>query len=129
MPLNWKERERRCLSQDRPASQLIRRCFESFSVHLQNCTGVIQGVHNKPRQDSWPDFVKLKFESGNNAPKLPPPPRSAQNESGFSVRLARTNSPPAVTTSADRRLSDRQTEFSRDPAEPAAECQTGNSRS
>ncbi len=38
-------------------------------------------------------------------PKLPPPPRIAQNRSGFSSALARTSFPSAVTTSADRRLS------------------------
>ena len=38
-------------------------------------------------------------------PKLPPPPRIAQKRSGFSSSLAVTNSPSAVTTSAERRLS------------------------
>ena len=38
-------------------------------------------------------------------PKLPPPPRSAQNRSGCSLALARSTSPAAVTTSADSRLS------------------------
>src|SRR5215204_3440690 len=38
-------------------------------------------------------------------PKLPPPPRRPQNSSGFSRSLATTNSPSAVTTSHDRRLS------------------------
>ena len=32
-------------------------------------------------------------------PKLPPPPRRPQNSSGFSVRLAVTTSPSAVTIS------------------------------
>ncbi len=38
-------------------------------------------------------------------PKLPPPPRSAQKRSGFSLALARTSSPSAVTTCAAMRLS------------------------
>ena len=38
-------------------------------------------------------------------PKFPPPPRSAQNRSGFSSALARTRSPLASTTSASSRLS------------------------
>jgi len=38
-------------------------------------------------------------------PKFPPPPLSAQNRSRWFVSLARTSSPAAVTTSADRRLS------------------------
>ncbi len=38
-------------------------------------------------------------------PKLPPPPRRPQKRSGFSCSLATTNSPSAVTTSHERRLS------------------------
>ena len=38
-------------------------------------------------------------------PKLPPPPRTAQNRSGFSVSLARRSCPSAVTISTERRLS------------------------
>ena len=38
-------------------------------------------------------------------PKLPPPPRIAQNRSGFSSGLARVTVPSASTISADRRLS------------------------
>src|SRR3954454_6083893 len=38
-------------------------------------------------------------------PKLPPPPRNAQNRSGFSVSDAVTMRPSAVTTSAATRLS------------------------
>src|SRR5262249_21509792 len=38
------------------------------------------------------------------APKLPPPPRKAQNRSGFSASLARRRSPSAVTMSTDPRL-------------------------
>lgn len=38
-------------------------------------------------------------------PKFPPPPRSAQNRSAFSVSLVVTKLPSASTTSADSRLS------------------------
>ncbi len=38
-------------------------------------------------------------------PKLPPPPRSAQNRSGWEFSLAVTKLPSASTTSADSRLS------------------------
>ena len=38
-------------------------------------------------------------------PKLPPPPRSAQNRSGFSRSLAVTTHPSAVTTSIESTLS------------------------
>jgi hypothetical protein len=38
-------------------------------------------------------------------PKLPPPPRSAQKRSAFSLSLARTTRASAVTTSIDMTLS------------------------
>ena len=38
-------------------------------------------------------------------PKFPPPPRSAQKRSGFSLAFAWTNRPSARTTSAETRLS------------------------
>ena len=38
-------------------------------------------------------------------PKLPPPPRSAQNRSACELSLAVTNEPSARTTSAESRLS------------------------
>ena len=41
-------------------------------------------------------------------PKLPPPPRSPQNRSGFSSSLARTSRASAVTTSIPTTLSDVQ---------------------
>ena len=46
-----------------------------------------------------------RYSNAVTTPKLPPPPRSAQNRSGFSSALARTSSPSAVTTSAASRLS------------------------
>ena len=45
------------------------------------------------------------YSSDVTTPKLPPPPRSAQNRSLFSSALAWTRRPSAVTTSAPTRLS------------------------
>src|SRR5438128_2372544 len=45
------------------------------------------------------------YSSDAATPKLPPPPRMAQNRSGFSSALARVTLPSAITMSADRRLS------------------------
>ena len=44
-------------------------------------------------------------ENDTTTPKLPPPPRSAQNRSGSSDSLVRTSRPSASTTSAAIRLS------------------------
>ena len=44
-------------------------------------------------------------ENDMTTPKLPPPPRSAQNRSGCSDSLVRTSRPSASTTSAAIRLS------------------------
>ncbi len=44
-------------------------------------------------------------------PKLPPPPCSAQNKSGFSVSLAVTCRPSASTSSTDSRLSQARPNF------------------
>ena len=46
-----------------------------------------------------------RYSSDVTTPKFPPPPRSAQKRSSFSLSLAVTNFPSAVTTSAERRLS------------------------
>ena len=54
-------------------------------------------------------------------PKLPPPPRRPQRSSGFSVSLARTRRPSAVTTSAATRLSACEAELPHRPADAAAE--------
>ena len=56
-------------------------------------------------------------------PKLPPPPRIAQNRSGFSFSFAWTTLPSASTTSAPRMLSIERPSPARQVADPAAEHQ------
>ena len=47
---------------------------------------------------STTDVSGWSFTSNSvTTPKLPPPPRKAQNKSGFSFELARTTEPSAVT--------------------------------
>src|SRR5689334_2883479 len=50
-------------------------------------------------------------------PKLPPPPRRAHNRSGWLASLARTRSPVAKITSAERQA--RDASMSHDPGRPA----------
>ena len=54
-------------------------------------------------------------------PKLPPPPRTAQNRSGSVSASARTSRPSAVTSSAASDAVRGEPELAREPAEAAAE--------
>src|SRR5271166_3235861 len=58
-------------------------------------------------------------------PKFPPPPRSAQNRSGYSVSLAVVMWPSARTTSADSKLSQDRPRARQIP-DPAAEGEAGD---
>ena len=69
----------------------------------QQVGGVVELVEEQPDVDVL-DRVQLELEVVTT-PKLPPPPRSAQNRSAFSFSLAVRTRPSAVTTSAERRLS------------------------
>ena len=59
-------------------------------------------------------------------PKLPPPPRSPQNSSGFSSADAVTTRPSAVTTSAAEQVVAREAELALEPAAPAPEREPGD---
>jgi hypothetical protein len=54
--------------------------------------------------DQRANLMELELEGGYDA-KVPPPPRTAQKRSAFSLSLATTNCPSAVTMSTDSRLS------------------------
>ena len=58
----------------------------------------------RPAKTSGPSGCSAS-SSAHTTPKLPPPPRSAQNRSACSMADARTSRPSAVTTSAATRLS------------------------
>jgi hypothetical protein len=61
-----------------------------------------KGMDNQAGQDHGSERVEVNSNE-LTTPKLPPPPRSAQNKSGFSVVLARTSLPSSLTTSAEMR--------------------------
>ena len=75
---------------------------------------------NRPRFTSGPTSWSANSNSVTT-PKLPPPPRSAQNRSAFSSADACTIRPSAVTTVAPTRLSHAQAELAAQPADAAAE--------
>jgi hypothetical protein len=59
-------------------------------------------------------------------PKLPPPPRKAQNKSGFSVALARTSLPSGRDHVGRDQVVDGQSELACGPAHAAAEREAGD---
>ena len=59
-------------------------------------------------------------------PKLPLPPRRAQNRSSFSDALAVSTSPLLVTTSAESRLSIAEAVLPHEPAKAAAESEAAD---
>ena len=65
---------------------------------------VLVAVQHRAGQEQRTDGVKPVFESSDD-PEFPPPPRMPQNRSAFSVSLARSTRPSAVTISAAIRLS------------------------
>ena len=69
-----------------------------------------------------------RYSNDVTTPKLPPPPRSAQKRSGLSFALALRNSPSAVTTSAEIRLSTVEPVLAHQPPEAAAQREAGDAR-
>ena len=79
--------------------------FAANSRYLRSTVGASSNENTSRPHSTWgPTGCSLNSKRVTT-PKLPPPPRSAQNSSGFSVALATTCLPSAVTTSADSRLS------------------------
>ena len=68
-----------------------------------------------------------RYSNDVTTPKLPPPPRIAQNRSVFSSALACTSSPFASTRSAPSEVVHGHPESALEPPEAAAERQTGDS--
>ena len=79
---------------DPRTSRVVRRACAARSCSTNNIARCTMGPTSCRR-----------YSNSVTTPKLPPPPRSAQNRSGCSVALARTQRPSASTTCADSRLS------------------------
>ena len=69
------------------------------------------------------DRVEADSGTASTMPKLPPPPRTAQNRSGSSSSLTVTTRPSAVTRSTATQAVDRQAVLAGQPADAAAEGQ------
>ena len=126
MPIRRQEWQRRGLSHDGPACQFVRRSFESLTIAFEHARRVLEGMRDEPRKHLRTDLMKLEFESGDDA-EIP----SAAAKSPEQIRLfGGAHAPQHAIGSYDigrQEVVDRQAELSRDPAEPAAERQAGNS--
>ena len=89
-----------------PHRELVRRGRDELAVGLeQRAAPGRTGARSAPRAPAGRSACS-RYSNDVTTPKLPPPPRIAQNRSGLSVALARDAVlPSAVTTSAAIRLS------------------------
>jgi hypothetical protein len=97
------ERQRRRLAQVEDRGELVERVGDEVAVEAQQLRRVLERVED--RASTVGPTGCSRYSNAVTTPKLPPPPRSPQNRSGSSRSLARSSSPSAVTTSAERRLS------------------------
>ena len=102
------------------AVELARGGGEELAVRRQHLGAAARPARTSGRRSP----CSTSWRRNSNAvttPKLPPPPRSAQNRSGCSSLLACTSSPLASTTSARQQVVDRQAVLAGQVAEAAAE--------
>jgi len=74
-----------------------------FPMKAEYLLRLTQRVHHPVSEHLPTGYRRNRNEV--TAPKFPPPPRTPQKRSAFSVALAVRNSPSAVTISTDKRLS------------------------
>lgn len=75
-----------------------------ITVGSQHFPGVLRRVEDVPPWTEGPASTSWNSKAVTIS-EFPPPPRMAQNRSGFRSALTVSTSPPAVTTSAETRLS------------------------
>ena len=92
------------LAREIPPAMLVRRVCDELPVEVQDIDGVLGRPEDRTGHDGGPMGCNVN-RNELTTPKLPPPPRSPQKRSGFSSALAVSTRPSAVTTSAERRLS------------------------
>ena len=88
-------------------------------------TSRVGGMNSAPPR-IHADRIEARTGSGSTTPKLPPPPRTAQNRSGCSSSLAVMRRPSAVTISTATQGVDGQAVLADEPADAAAERQAGD---
>ena len=92
---------------------------------VSNSFASSSGCTTSPDNTSGPSGCSLNSNEVTT-PKLPPPPRSAQNRSGFSVALARSSFAIRGHDVGGDEIVDREPELAGDPAEAAAEREAGD---
>src|SRR2546423_11660017 len=84
--------------------QLVRGLPGEVAERAEDVLRPLPGIEAEAATRSGPTSCS-SYSNEVTIPKFPPPPRRAHRSSGFSVSLARTNFPSAVTTSAETKLS------------------------
>ena len=84
--------------------ELVGRGSRELSIEPQYPRRVFDGWKIGPASTIGPTGCR-RYSNDVTMPKLPLPPRTPQNRSGFSFSLAVTSSPSAVTRSTESRLS------------------------
>lgn len=96
------------------------------TVEPGHCGNVLRAVNDDARMDH---IHRMECElKGVTTPKLPPPPRIAQNKSSFCSSLAIRNLPFAVTTSAETRIVAGESVLPVEVPDPAAQGQARHTR-
>src|SRR5512132_3996016 len=97
-------RQRRHRAEPNDGPELVGRVGDEVPVEAQDLGGVLGRPEDRSGRDGGPTGCSAN-RNELTTPTFPPPPRSAQNRSGWWLADARTMSPSAVTTSASTRLS------------------------
>ena len=95
------------------------------AIAVEQLPGLVEGMTISPDSTSGP--IGWSWNSNEvTTPKLPPPPRIAQNRSGFSVALARTQLAVGGDHVGGQQIVDRQAVLAAEPAEAAAQREPGD---
>ena len=111
VPLLRDHRQRRRGRQVDDARDLVGRIVATSRGKRAGGPARLGGIEDRPGVDRRGRAGAASSSNCVTIPKLPPPPRSPHSRSAFSVSLARTSRPSAVTTSAATRLSQARPNF------------------
>ncbi len=125
LPFGRKEGQRRRLAHHHPAGEFVRRIFERLPILLKHASGFGKGMDDEPGEHLGAEFVQAEFE-GRHDPEI----AAAAPDGPEKVAVFGGARPHQLAVRRDhigrKQVVDRQSEFARDPAEPAAERQAGN---
>ena len=123
--LSWRSSHLARSEEQRPASprQATTRRYRGRTAAASIARG--SGWTTTPPVIIGPTWWRV-YSSDAAIPKLPPPPRIAQNRSGFSSALARSHTAVGRHHVGSRQVVERKPVLRHQPAESATECQTSD---